>query len=192
MLGNKPEPVLRCDPARNIISTPFIQAEVLQIQRKIRKGKFLDASNEKQLRLTVSTSNFVSLMGYKGVVGTVADKVKVWVPRGTALPTAISRSQTLTSQGSSSKRKGGNGKGGNEEGMRRERAGHGSTTRRTVVGPSTSGNVVEISSPSEEDPRDSPAKKWLGFLDLTTPEPEHTQSRQKLGESEVVDLTMEE
>jgi len=42
-------------------------------------------------------------MGYKGVVGTAADKVKVWVPRN-ILSTAILRSQTLVSRANTLKR----------------------------------------------------------------------------------------
>ena len=47
----------------------------VQIQQKLQKGKFSDAENKKQLRLTISTSNFVLLIGYTGVVRTAADKV---------------------------------------------------------------------------------------------------------------------
>jgi hypothetical protein len=62
----------------------------------------------------------------------------------------------------------------------------------TAVRPSSSGDVIEIPSFSEEGMKGSPAKKWLGFLNITTPEQEHAQSQKKLGTSEVVDLTMEE
>ena len=96
------------------------------------------------------------------------------------------------SQGSSSKHEGGSGKGGDKKEMRGKRASRGSVMSPTVIGPSTSGNVVEIPSSSEEGPKDSPTKKWLGFLNLMTPEPEHTESRKKMGGSEVMDLTMEE
>ena len=105
----QPEPFLCCDPARNLISTPFIQAKILQIQEKKRKGKFLNASNEKELRLTVSTSNFVSLMVYEWLVGTAADRVKVWVPRS-VMPKGIFRNRLFIPQAGSSKAKRGDGK----------------------------------------------------------------------------------
>ena len=203
----KPEPVLCCDPTRNLISTPFIQAQVLQIQQNLQKGKFSDAENKKQLRLTISTLNFVLLMGYTGVVGTAADKVKVWVPTN-ILPAAILKSPILVSKASTSKRKcssdndgrastskckcSGNNDGrastskgkhssDNDSGS----SGEGTVTskgaiqhmkNRSTMGPGpASGEVIEISS-SEDDEQlrnhQSAAKGWLGFLDLTTPEPE--------------------
>lgn len=175
----KPEPVLRCDPARNLVSTPFIQARILRIQRKLRKGKFSDAENKKQLRLTVSTSNFVLLMGYADVVGTEADEVKVWVPRN-ILPAAILKSSTLVSRvvGTS---KGNISEGGDgEEMVMSKRAGYERAKNRSTMGPH---DVIEISSSSDEQLNDTSTKGWLGFLDLTTPEPEQAQSS---GTSEVV------
>jgi hypothetical protein len=186
----QPEPFLRCDPARNLISTPFIQAEVLQIQEKKRKGKFLNRSNEKQLRLTVSTSNFVSLMGYEGLVGTAADRVKVWVPRS-VIPKGIFRNRLFIPQAGSSKAKDGDGKGLS---VATESSSGDRLISPTIVGSSVSDasdDVIEISS-SDEERSDRVAKKWLGFLDLTTPEPEeHFQIRKKLGASQVIDLTMD-
>jgi len=172
MLGKKPEPILRCDPARNLVATPFIQAQVLRIQRKLRKGKFFNAANEKQLRLTISTSNFVSLMGYRDIVGTAADKVKVWVPRN-VLPMAILRSQTLVSRASTLKRKVGRGNGGiGKETAKSKGDGHEWMMSHTTMGPA-SGDVIEISSSSDEEPNDPSTKRWLGFLDLMTPESAH-------------------
>jgi hypothetical protein len=183
---------LRCDPAQNLVSTPFIQARILRIQRKLRKGKFSDAENRKQLRLTVSTSNFVSLMGYMGVVGTAADEVKVWVPKN-VLPLEILRSPTLVSRATTLKHKGSSDNCGDGEAMvTSKRAGREHKTNRTTVGPSASGDVIEISSSEDElEPNDPSAKGWLGFLDLTMPEPERAQIQQNSGASEVVDLTME-
>jgi ribosomal protein S28E/S33 len=179
------KPFLRCDPARNLVSTPFIQARILRIQRKLRKGKFSDEENKKQLRLTVSTSNFVSLMGYTGVVGTAADEVKVWVPKN-VLPLEILRSPTLLSQVTTLKHKGSS---DGEAMVMSKSASCERMTNRTTVGPSASGDVIEISS--SEDELDPSAKGWLGFLDLTMPEPEQAQIQQNSGASEVVDLTME-
>jgi len=126
-------------------------------------------------------------MGYRGIVGTAADKVKVWVPRN-VLPTAILRSQTLVSRASTLKRKGGRGNGGiGKETAKRKGDGH-ECMSHTTVGPA-SGDVIEISSSSDEEPNDPSTKRWLGFLDLTTPEP--AQTRRNSGVSEVVDLTME-
>jgi hypothetical protein len=51
--------------------------------------------------------------------------------------------------------------------------------------------VIEISSSSDERLNHQSAKGWLGFLDLTTPEPEQGQIQQNSGVPEVVDLTME-
>ena len=206
-VAGKPEPVLRCDPTRNLISTPFIQARVLRIQQKLRKGKFSDAENKKQLRLTISTSNFVSLMGYTDVVGTAADEVKVWVPTN-ILPAAILKSPTLVSKASTSKRKhsgdndGGvstskrkcsgnnNGRASTSKGKHSSdndssSSGEGTVTskgairhmkNRSTMGPGpASGEVIEISSSSDDEQlrnHQSAAKGWLGFLDLTTPEPE--------------------
>ena len=217
-IAGKPEPVLRCDPTRNLISTPFIQAQVLRIQQKLRKGKFSDAENKKQLRLTVSTSNFVSSMGYMGVVGTAADKVKVWVPRN-ILPATILKSPTLVSKArmskckrrsdndggaSMSKRKrSSDNDGGASTSKRRlssdndggastskckgrgdnDSSGEGTMTKRAIrhmnhstmgPGPAASDEVIEISSSSDDEQlrNHQSTKGWLGFLDLTTPEPE--------------------
>jgi len=209
-VAGKPEPVLRCDPTRNIISTPFIKARVLRIQEKLRKGKFSNAENKNQLRLTVSTSNFVSLMGYTGVVGTEADEVKVWVPRN-ILPAAILKSPTLVSKASTSKRKrSGDDDGGastskckhsgnNNSSASTSKGKHGSdnnsgrgiaTSQRAVqhmkncstMGPGPACEVIEISSSSDDEQlrnHQSAAKGWLGFLDLTTPEPEEGRMQTK-------------
>ena len=51
----------------------------------------------------------------------------------------------------------------------------------SIVGSSISGasdDVIEISS-LDEEPSDRVAKPWLGFLDLTTPEPEEHLPFQK-------------
>jgi hypothetical protein len=154
----QPEPFLRFNPARNLISTPFIQAEVLQIQEKKRKGKFPNASNEKELRLTVSTSNFVSLMGYEGLVGTVVDSVKVWVPRS-VMPKGIFGNRPFIPQAGLSKAEDGYGEGPSV-----------ATESRLLPVSGASDDIIEISS--DEEPSDQVAKTWLGFLDLTAPEPE--------------------
>ena len=186
----QPEPFLRCDPARNLISTPFIQAEILQIQEKKRKGKFLNTSNEKELRLTVSTSNFVSLMGYEGLVGTTADRVKVWVPRS-VMPKGIFINRPFIPQAGSSKAKDGGGEGPS---VATESGSSSRLVSPTIVESSVSGTsdgVIEISS-SDEEPSDRVAKMWLGFLDLTTPEPEeHFPMQKKSRASQVIDLTMD-
>jgi hypothetical protein len=214
-VAGKPEPVLRCDPTRNVIATPFIQAQVLRIQQKLRKGKFSDAENKKQLRLTISTSNFVSLMGYTGVVGTAADEIKIWVPRN-FLPAAILESPTLVSRASMSKRKRSSDNDGGASTSKRKRCGNNdgraSTSKgkrsgndsgssgegtvtskgavrhmnnRSTMGPGpASCEVIEISSSSDDDERlrnhQSTAKGWLGFLDLTTPEPEEGRIQTKI------------
>jgi len=130
-------------------------------------------------------------MGYEGVVGTTADKVKVWVPRN-ILPTAILRSQTLVPQASTLKHKDGRDSVGVSREMAKSKGdGHERTTSHTTAGPA-SGDVIEISSSSsDKEPNGPSMKKRLGFLDLTTPESGHTQTRRNSGIPEVVDLTME-
>ena len=146
-------------------------------------------------------------MGYTGVVGTAADKVKVWVPTNILLA-AILKSPMLVSKASTSKRKrssdndGGastskckcsgnnDGRASTSKGKHSgdndsSSSGEGTVTskgairhmkNRSTMGPGpASGEVIEISSSSDDEQlrnHQSAAKGWLGFLDLTTPEPE--------------------
>ena len=77
-------------------------------------------------------------MGYMGIAGTAADEVKVWIPRN-VLPTAILRSPTLISGGSTSKRKHGSNKHGDgEETLTSNRAAGKHMKNRTTMRPSSS------------------------------------------------------
>jgi hypothetical protein len=79
-------------------------------------------------------------MGYKGVVGTAAEKVKVCVPRGIALPAAIQKSRLGFTgkfvEAQVMKRKGVEGKDGDGKEQRRSRGE--SITTHTAIGLSAS------------------------------------------------------
>jgi len=98
-------------------------------------------------------------MGYEGLIGTAADRVKVWIPRS-VMPKGIFRNRPFISETGPSKAKGGDGEGSSVA------AESGSSNRPispTLAGSSASGasdDAIEISS-SDEEPSDRVAKAFL-------------------------------